>query len=144
MSTFLSVSTAKVAIHEADSAFVSGREHIPAPKGWRGFIFRILGIFMKSGPFQPDILLKDHDTIDGLACIHIPGHTPGSICLLDPVSGALFAGNTSGLMVKKLRDRWPGSRRIWIWHINRSKRLPLLLLISCFPGMVCRFGQMHR
>ncbi|MDD1673267.1 MAG: MBL fold metallo-hydrolase [Methanomicrobiales archaeon] len=88
------VSTAKVAIHEADSAFVSGRKRMPVPKGWRGVFFRILSVYMKSGPFKPGILLKDRDTIEGLTCIHIPGHTPGSICLIDTVSGVLFAGDT--------------------------------------------------
>jgi glyoxylase-like metal-dependent hydrolase (beta-lactamase superfamily II) len=88
------VSDAKVAIHEADSPFVSGREPMPVPKGGKGLLFRMAGIFMKSGPFQPDILLKDSITIEGLTCIHIPGHTPGSIGLLDTTSNVLFVGDT--------------------------------------------------
>jgi glyoxylase-like metal-dependent hydrolase (beta-lactamase superfamily II) len=88
------VSPARVAIHEEDSPFVSGRMALPVPKGWRGILFRIFGVFMKTDPFQPDILLKDRDTLEGLTCIHLPGHTPGSIGLLDPGSGVLFVGDT--------------------------------------------------
>jgi hydroxyacylglutathione hydrolase len=97
-----SVSPAKVAIHEADSPFVSGRERMPVPKGWKGLLFRMTRVFMKSGPFQPDILLKDRDTIEGLICIHVPGHTPGSICLLDPATGVLFVGDTLRFDGKKI------------------------------------------
>jgi hydroxyacylglutathione hydrolase len=94
VNTLKGVSPAKVAIHEADSPFVSGQAPAPVPKGWKGAVTRGIGAFISSGPFQPDILLKDRDTIEGLTCIHVPGHTPGSICLLDPVSGVLFAGDT--------------------------------------------------
>ena len=34
------------------------------------------------------------DNIAGLVCIHTPGHTPGSICLLEPSLNILFAGDT--------------------------------------------------
>lgn len=56
-------------------------------------LFRVLGIFMKTRPFQPDILLSDSDVIAGLICIHTPGHTPGSISLLDPATGVIFVGD---------------------------------------------------
>ncbi len=44
--------------------------------------------------FKPDILLEDNQTLldfDG-RIIHIPGHTPGSICILDD-KGNLIAGD---------------------------------------------------
>ena len=87
------LSGAKVAIHEADADFVSGRKTPPTPKGGRGMLFRLLGMFFRSKFVEPDIKLKNGDTIDGLTCIHTPGHTPGSICLFDPVSKVLFAGD---------------------------------------------------
>jgi glyoxylase-like metal-dependent hydrolase (beta-lactamase superfamily II) len=43
--------------------------------------------------FPPDILLRDGDRIEGLTCLHLPGHTPGSIGLLDRESKTLFAGD---------------------------------------------------
>jgi hydroxyacylglutathione hydrolase len=87
------LSGAKVAVHEADADYVSGRKSHPAPKGGLGLLYRLLGMFFRSGFVEPDIRLKNGDTIAGLTCIHTPGHTPGSICLLDPVSKVLFAGD---------------------------------------------------
>jgi hydroxyacylglutathione hydrolase len=93
VSELKNLSGAKVAVHEADADFVSGRKSHPAPKGGRGFLYRLLGIFFRSEFVEPDIRLRNGDTIAGLTCIHTPGHTPGSICLLDPVSKVLFAGD---------------------------------------------------
>ncbi|MGB9246837.1 MAG: MBL fold metallo-hydrolase [Methanoregula sp.] len=88
------LSGAKVAIHEADADYVSGRKTPPVPKGVMGMIFKVLmPLFFRSKPVEPDIKLNDGDTIAGLATIHTPGHTPGSICLFDPASKILFAGD---------------------------------------------------
>ena len=87
-------SGAKIAIHESDAGFVSGKTAMPAPKGMAGLLIKTLGIFMKARNFQPDILLKDQDILAGLTCIHTPGHTPGSICLLDPETKVVFIGDT--------------------------------------------------
>jgi hydroxyacylglutathione hydrolase len=84
---------AKVAVHEADADFVAGRKKSPLPKGVFGIILRVLGVFFRSTFTEPDIELKNGDIITGLSCIHTPGHTPGSICLLDPVSKVLFCGD---------------------------------------------------
>jgi len=104
ISELKNLSSAQVAVHEADADFVSGRIHRPLPKGGFGLLYRFMGLFLKSTVVAPDIRLKDGDTIAGLTCIHTPGHTPGSICLLDPLSKVLFVGdilrfdgrNTSG------------------------------------------------
>lgn len=88
------VSGAKVAIHEADADYVSGKKARPSLKGVRGLLMTVLGsLFFRSPDFQPDTLLKDGDIIAGLTCIHTPGHTPGSICLLDPGTKVLFSGD---------------------------------------------------
>ena len=49
--------------------------------------------------FEPDILLDDGESIsigngEHLQIIHTPGHTPGGICLYEPVSKSLFSGDT--------------------------------------------------
>jgi hydroxyacylglutathione hydrolase len=48
--------------------------------------------------FNVDVVLKDGESIDlgdiVLKVIHTPGHTPGSICLYDSVTKALFTGDT--------------------------------------------------
>ena len=47
---------------------------------------------------QPSILLEDGDVIDlgekTLEVIYTPGHSPGSICLLDKINRLLFTGDT--------------------------------------------------
>ena len=87
-------SGAKVAIHEADADFVSGKKTGPSPKGVTGVLMKVMGrLFFRTPEFQPDILLKDGENIAGLTCIHTPGHTPGSICLLDPGTKVLFSGD---------------------------------------------------
>jgi hydroxyacylglutathione hydrolase len=98
------LSGAKVAIHEADADFVAGRKIQPVPKGVMGWIFKLLiPLFFGSRLVEPDIKLKDGDTIAGLISIHTPGHTPGSICLFDPASKTLFAGDILRFNGNKIR-----------------------------------------
>jgi glyoxylase-like metal-dependent hydrolase (beta-lactamase superfamily II) len=82
----------KIAIHEADAGYVAGTTSLPGYPGLRGLIAGLFSHLMPS-VFPPDILLKDGDRIAGLTCIHLPGHTPGSIGLLDGESKTLFAGD---------------------------------------------------
>lgn len=44
-------------------------------------------------PVDVEIELNDGDEVEGLRVIHSPGHTPGSICLLDLETKALFVGD---------------------------------------------------
>lgn len=43
---------------------------------------------------QADILLKDGQEIFGFRVLHTPGHTAGSVCLLDEKEHILFSGDT--------------------------------------------------
>ncbi len=83
----------KVAIGEEDAGYVDGSLPVPVHPGFRGLLLRIAGIFMTPPPFRPDILLKDGDGIAGLRCVHLPGHTPGSIGLYDETTGSFFTGD---------------------------------------------------
>jgi hydroxyacylglutathione hydrolase len=82
----------KTAIHADDAGYVAGTIPLPRYPGIRGLI---VGLFSRIRPsiFPPDILLKDGDRIEGLTCIHLPGHTTGSIGLFDEESKTLFAGD---------------------------------------------------
>ena len=84
---------AKVAIGTGDKGYVDGSLRLPVHSGFRGLLLRVVSIFMRPGQFTPDILLRDGDRINGLLCIALPGHTPGSIGLLDELSKALFSGD---------------------------------------------------
>ena len=84
---------AKIAIGTADAGYVSGEIPLPVYPGFRGFLLRIAGAIMNPGVFPLDILLQDGDRIDGLLCVHIPGHTPGSIGLYDERTKTFFCGD---------------------------------------------------
>jgi glyoxylase-like metal-dependent hydrolase (beta-lactamase superfamily II) len=84
---------AKLAVGDADAGYVSGEQPLPVYPGIRGILLRIVGIIMNPGVFTPGIFLRDRDEIDGLTCIHIPGHTPGSIGMLDKTHRTFFAGD---------------------------------------------------
>ena len=82
---------AKLAVHIEDADFVSGKKSMPRPKN---IFFRAASSFIKPAPAEVDVLLNNGDNIGGLTVIHVPGHTPGSIALLDEEKRVLFAGDT--------------------------------------------------
>jgi len=82
---------AKVAVHEEDADYVSGKKPMPKPKN---VLFRAVSSFIKLTPVEPDITLKNNDKIGELTVIHTPGHTLGSIALFDEGKKALFTGDT--------------------------------------------------
>jgi glyoxylase-like metal-dependent hydrolase (beta-lactamase superfamily II) len=81
---------AKVAVHAEDADYVSGKKPLPKPKN---ILFRAASSFVKPAPVEVDVILKEGDKIAGLAVFHTPGHTPGSIMLLDEERKVLFAGD---------------------------------------------------
>lgn len=84
---------AKVAVHAAEAAYIAGRVPIPQSKAKIGILKRIRKLFEEREFLEPDILLQDGDRIAGLVVIHIPGHTPGSLGLLDEKTRTFFAGD---------------------------------------------------
>jgi glyoxylase-like metal-dependent hydrolase (beta-lactamase superfamily II) len=85
---------AKVAIHAEDADFLAGKRSLPRPKGVAGSLFRAASLFFRFKAFQPDITVKEGDIVAGLRVIHTPGHTPGSISLIDPKRELIFVGDT--------------------------------------------------
>ena len=93
------LTSAKVAVHMEDADYVSGKKPLPKPKN---VLFRAVSSFVKPEPVQVDVILKEGDKIAGLTVIHTPGHTPGSIMLLNEEKRVLFAGDTLRYDVKKV------------------------------------------
>jgi glyoxylase-like metal-dependent hydrolase (beta-lactamase superfamily II) len=85
------LTNAKVAVHTEDAGYVSGAKAMPKPKN---ILYRAVSSFVKPAPIQVDIILKEGDKIANLLVIHTPGHTPGSIMLLDEKRKVLFSSNT--------------------------------------------------
>jgi glyoxylase-like metal-dependent hydrolase (beta-lactamase superfamily II) len=93
------LTNAKVAVHIEDADYVSGKKPPPKPKN---ILFRAVSSFVKPAPVQVDVILKEGDKIAGLTVIHTPGHTPGSIMLLNEEKRVLFAGDTLRYDGKKI------------------------------------------
>ena len=96
------LTNAKVAVHEMDADFVAGKKTPPAPKGATGLLIRAFSGFIKPKPVQPDIILKENDHVGELVVVHTPGHTPGSISLLDPARRVLFVGDAIRVVDDKI------------------------------------------
>jgi glyoxylase-like metal-dependent hydrolase (beta-lactamase superfamily II) len=82
---------AKVAASAEDAEYITGQKPYPKPNN---LLMRATSSLIKVTPVQVDLSLKDGNTIGNLTVIHTPGHTPGSIALLDAQRKALFAGDT--------------------------------------------------
>ena len=79
-----------------------------------------------------DALLRDGDRIGDLLIIHTPGHTPGSICILDETSGDLISGDTVFTDGGFGRFDFPGGS---LDELVRSiERLSALDIRGLYPG----------
>jgi glyoxylase-like metal-dependent hydrolase (beta-lactamase superfamily II) len=81
---------AKLAAHELDAPYIAGEGETPKSKS---IMFRAVHSVVKAEHVKPDILLKHNCEIDGLIVIHLPGHSDGSIALLDPERKVVFVGD---------------------------------------------------
>lgn len=84
------ITGAKVAASQEDAKIISGAESYPKPKY---FLMRAASL-IKAPSVDVDIVLKEGDSIGGLTVLSMPGHTAGSIMLLDTQKKVLFSGDT--------------------------------------------------
>jgi len=127
---------AKVAIHAGDADYLSGTKKMPIPKGVVGVLFKTLGPLVTAERVKPDIILNDGDIISGLKVIHIPGHTPGSIALLDSARKVLFTGDTLRYrngMVEGPVERFTPDMTMALKSVEKLKALE-------FDVMLCGHG----
>jgi glyoxylase-like metal-dependent hydrolase (beta-lactamase superfamily II) len=125
---------AKVAVHEEDADYVSGKKPLPRPKN---VLFRAVSSFIKLTPVQPDIILKDNDKIGQLTVIHTPGHTLGSIALLDQGKKTLFAGDALRFDGEKLG----GSSEQFTLDMKKAKESIGKISTLSFDIMLCGHGE---
>jgi glyoxylase-like metal-dependent hydrolase (beta-lactamase superfamily II) len=98
LSELRKVTRAKVAIHKADIYDVNGQLPYPqfVQKTLRVRPFSALRSFLGIGSHDVDIQLSGGEVLKplgGLKVIHVPGHTPGSICLFSPQHKLLIVGD---------------------------------------------------
>ncbi|DAC72605.1 MAG TPA: MBL fold metallo-hydrolase [Thermoplasmata archaeon] len=91
-----SLTGAKIAAHPYDAEIIAGKKMRKTPKGGMKILFKLLGSFLQVKPFPVDRLINEGDTLSGLAVLHMPGHTSGSIALYDSKRNVLFIGDTLG------------------------------------------------
>lgn len=83
----------------------------------------------------PTSCLRDGDVIDlgdrRLEVLHLPGHSPGSICLLDTETRTLFSGDVvyAGGLIDEV---WPGTDRPS--YIRSMRRLAEIEVSVALPG----------
>ncbi len=93
------LTNAKVAVHELDADYVAGKKAPPKPKN---LMFKALSSVFKAAPVEVDLLLKDNDKVGSLIVIHTPGHSEGSISLLDAERKVMFVGEAIRFMKGKI------------------------------------------
>jgi len=101
-----------------------------------GLPFRFMSMFFRPAFVEPDIRLKNGDTTAGLTCTHTPGHTPGSICLLDPVTNVLFAGD----ILKYDGEKLSGAPAQFTMDPVETVRSMNLIATLDFAALLCGHG----
>jgi len=101
---------APTAVHTADAAAVTSVEPLPNPFQHRAAAAVTNPVVRRlfPGAARVDVLLEDGDVIPGtrdMRVVHMPGHTPGSIALLD--GGVIMAGDA---LQRRRRVLGPPSR----------------------------------
>lgn len=114
--------TTQVLAHEAEAPFITQEAPPPSPR--TGILARLLHTFVeplfRPEPCSVDQTLKHGDAIEGagLTVIHVPGHSPGSICLYHSETRALFTGDAIINMFGKLR----GPVKPFCWDVQEAHR----------------------
>ena len=114
--------SAQVLAHENEAPFITQESPQPTPRS--GIIARLLHTFVeplsRPEPCSVDQTLKHGDAIEGtgLTVIHVPGHSPGNICLYHAEGRALFAGDAIINMFGKMR----GPIKPFCWDVREARR----------------------
>jgi hydroxyacylglutathione hydrolase len=101
------ITGAKVAVHSADSDYLSGNKSQKGPAFMRAMV-NMMKLIYRTEPVEAEILLEDGDHIGEYQVIHTPGHTPGSICLYNPYNRVIFVGDN--LRYSKGKIEGPNNR----------------------------------
>ena len=124
---------AKVLAHAAET---EGGLLIPGLSGTGGLVFRRIAGLMRVRPVPIDKLLQEGDVIPvlgGLKVLHVPGHTPGSICLFSESRGVLFTGDIMLNSGDRLSQPLPMFQQDRILAGQSLKKLlPLDIRLCCF------------
>jgi glyoxylase-like metal-dependent hydrolase (beta-lactamase superfamily II) len=79
--------------HKEESPYVERSKESPGFEGFGGFMVRIFEKMMRISGFKVDKEVEDNEEIHEIKVMHMPGHTPGTIALIDIETQALFCGD---------------------------------------------------
>ena len=120
-------------IHGCPVAMHATTEELLADRG----LLKRLGIDLEIEPVAADLKLREGKDIELLGrtfgILEVPGHCPGSICLLDGAAGNLYGGD---VLFAGGVGRWdlPGGERDLLLSGIRDKILPLPNETVVYPG----------
>ncbi len=82
-----------VIAHEEESPFIMKTKEMPTRKGLDAFILKIFDKMLKISGYKVNQNVTDNEVIHGLRILHLPGHTPGTMALVDAETQALICGD---------------------------------------------------
>jgi hydroxyacylglutathione hydrolase len=124
---------AKVAASPEDAELISGKK--PYPKS-KNLLLRAAS-FIKPPPVEVEVLLSEGDRIGDFTVLRMPGHTEGSIMLLDKQKRVLFSGDTLRFTDGKV-SRAPGH---FTWDDAKEKESIKKLAALDFDVMLAGHGE---
>lgn len=122
---------------DTDAAIAMHREEIDFLKGQGGMLY---GLFGLSAPkSRLDLILQEGELILGgerFEIIHLPGHSPGSIAVYDPIRKALFPGDV--IFAESVgRTDFPGGSGVKLKRsILKAAKLDIEYLLPGHMGIV--------
>lgn len=135
----LSLSRAKLALHEVDAKFIEeGEASAIEPIG-------ILSVSPR--PLRVDFKLREGSTLNLgtriLRVIHTPGHTPGSMCLFDEADKVLISGDTVFLDGVGRYDFPYSSYEDLLRSVEKLAKLDVEVLLPGHGPYAVRSGKQH-
>ncbi len=128
-SSLFNGSGVKIALHETDVAFYNGKEN--------AILCRMFGLDIP--PIDVNLVLQEGELVLGeetFQVLHVPGHSPGSLALYWPRTGALFSGDVIFDQNVGRTDFPGGDGTLLKQSITRLSKLEVEYLLPGHMGMV--------
>lgn len=125
---------AEVIVHKDEGNFIMKLEKFPRAQGFLSNIVTKLTWLMSPPPYPIDRIVTNGEVIHGLKIIHVPGHTPGSIALLDSVTGVLFTGDA--ITTNKKGSKILPPHRAFCIDIKEARKSALQLVKDTQPSAI--------
>lgn len=113
---------ARIAAHRDDWPYISGEKNYEGPFFMKP-LTKLMNLIYNVKPVKTDMILTDGDKIGDYNVIHTPGHTPGSVCLYNPINKVLFVGDNMSFSKGILN---PPSGRLLPDPVNYKKSMEKL------------------